>query len=166
MHLKISSVKRWPFCPHRDELTHCALVTPYGDVDLGQHWLSHYLNQCWLIITKVQWCSSDSNSSVTKSSLKMILLRFYWNLPGANELIVLASAWTGCHPEVAQSDCRPNEAWAVTSLPQPPSTTDQHGWSHTIFSEWPIRRKKMELDDWKITLFLSHSHRPVMKFEI
>ena len=22
---------------------------------------SHYLNQCWLIITKIQWCSSESN---------------------------------------------------------------------------------------------------------
>ena len=22
---------------------------------------SHYLNQCWLIITKVQWCSSEGN---------------------------------------------------------------------------------------------------------
>ena len=22
-----------------DELTHCGLVTPYGDRDLGQHWL-------------------------------------------------------------------------------------------------------------------------------
>ena len=42
-----------------------------GDRDLGQHWwqvmaccltaLSHYLNQCWLIITKVLWCSSEGN---------------------------------------------------------------------------------------------------------
>ena len=43
-------------------LTHCGLVTPYGDRDLGQHWIrkwltapSHYLNQCWLIISVVQW---------------------------------------------------------------------------------------------------------------
>ena len=21
------------------QLTHCGLVTPYGDIDLGQHWL-------------------------------------------------------------------------------------------------------------------------------
>ena len=42
---------------------------------------SHYLNQCWLIITKVQWCSSKGNfawdiwlsqPSVTKISLKII----------------------------------------------------------------------------------------------
>ena len=53
---------------------------------------SHYLNQCWLIITKVQWCSSEavslkkSQPSVTKISMKIIFVRFYWNLLGANEL--------------------------------------------------------------------------------
>ena len=42
-------------------LTHCGLVTPYGDIDLDQHWLaapSHYLNQCWVIISSAQWYSS------------------------------------------------------------------------------------------------------------
>ena len=31
---------------------------------------SHYLNQCWLIITKVQWCSSEGNFAryITASS--------------------------------------------------------------------------------------------------
>ena len=86
MHLKRSSAKRRPFClglnvlrtqPHLHDsthidhaidlqtsnLTHCGLVMPYGDRDLGQHWLrcltatSHYLNQCWLIISDVQWYS-------------------------------------------------------------------------------------------------------------
>ena len=36
---------------------------------------NHYLNQCWLIISKV-----------TKVSLKITYLRLNWNLPGANEL--------------------------------------------------------------------------------
>ena len=45
-----------------EKLTHCGLVTPYGDRDLGQHCQvmaccltapSHYLNQCWLIISEV-----------------------------------------------------------------------------------------------------------------
>ena len=40
---------------HRSRLTlaqvmACCLTAP-----------SHYLNQCWLIITKVQWCSSEGN---------------------------------------------------------------------------------------------------------
>ena len=50
-------------------LTHCGLVTPYGDIDLTLiHVMacclmapSRYLNQCWLIINKVQWHSSEGN---------------------------------------------------------------------------------------------------------
>ena len=43
-------------------LTHSGPVTPYGNIELVQHWLgviacclrapSHYLNHCWLIISK------------------------------------------------------------------------------------------------------------------
>ena len=40
---------------------------------------SHYLSQCWLIIGKVKWDSSDSN--FTRDHLK-----FHSNFPGANEL--------------------------------------------------------------------------------
>ena len=56
----------------------CCLTTP-----------SHYQNQCWLSITKVQWCSSEGKFAwyITKICLKIIFLRFYWNLRGANELI-------------------------------------------------------------------------------
>ena len=52
---------------------------------------SHYLNQCRLIISKVQWHSSDGNSmtrdtSATKISLRITYLKFISNLPGANML--------------------------------------------------------------------------------
>ena len=54
---------------------------------------SHYLNQCWLIICKVQWHPSESNFtrdtsaiSVTEISLKITYLKFCSNFPGANEL--------------------------------------------------------------------------------
>ena len=52
---------------------------------------SHYLNQCWLIINKVQWHSSECNftrdaSAITEISLKITYLNFCSNLPGANEL--------------------------------------------------------------------------------
>ena len=56
----------------------CCLTTP-----------SHYLNQCWLINSKVQWHSSECNftrypqPSVTVISLK---IKFCYNLSGANEL--------------------------------------------------------------------------------
>ena len=53
---------------------------------------SHYMNQCWFITSKVQWCSSegtytwDITTISTKISFKIIFLRFYWNLRGTNEL--------------------------------------------------------------------------------
>ena len=47
---------------------------------------SHYLNQCWLIINKVQWHFTRDTSSVTEISLKITYLKFCSNLPGANEL--------------------------------------------------------------------------------
>ena len=54
---------------------------------------SHYLNQCWLIISKVQWHSSESilqdipQPSVTEISLKMAYLKLCSNLPVDKELI-------------------------------------------------------------------------------
>ena len=71
---------------------------------------SHYLNQCWIIISKVQWHSSECNleempqPSVTEISFKITYLRFCSNLPGANELRYhslnspCASVWAGGHP--------------------------------------------------------------------
>ena len=53
---------------------------------------SHYLNQCWLIITHYgpvhqRAISIEiSQPTVTKISLKIIFLRFYWNLPRDSEL--------------------------------------------------------------------------------
>ena len=76
-------------------LTHCGLVTPYGDIDLDQHWLtapSHYLNQCWVIISAVQWYSSGAISqeitqlSITEMYLKITYLKFRSKLPGPNVL--------------------------------------------------------------------------------
>ena len=54
---------------------------------------SHYLNQCWLIINKVQWHSSEGNfakdipaTKIIKISLKITYLKFHSNHPGVNEL--------------------------------------------------------------------------------
>ena len=54
---------------------------------------SHYLNQCWLIISKVHWHSSEGNfakdTSATnhKNQLEITFLKLLSNLPGANELM-------------------------------------------------------------------------------
>ena len=56
------------FHPGFNELTHCGLATPYGKRSGSTlaHVMvccltapSHYLNQCWLIISKVLWHSSE-----------------------------------------------------------------------------------------------------------
>ena len=53
---------------------------------------SHYLNQCWLIISEVQRQSTEGNftklpqPSITKVSLKFTCVKFHSNLRGANEL--------------------------------------------------------------------------------
>ena len=89
----------------RQILTPCGLVTPYGDINLGQHWLRQ-----WLVAWRHQaitWTSVDLSSvrssgihlrailqeipqpSVTwvnEISLKISYLKFCSNLPGVNEL--------------------------------------------------------------------------------
>ena len=42
-------------------LTHCGLVTSYGDTDLA---LSHHLNQCWLSISEILWHSYECHYSI------------------------------------------------------------------------------------------------------
>ena len=83
-------------------LTHCGLVTPYGDSDPGQHWLRYWLVS-WrhqaITWTNVDLSSLRSNDvhlraisleiSVTKISLNFFFFfsfLFHWNLPGAKEL--------------------------------------------------------------------------------
>ena len=38
----MSSAKWRPFCLGLNVLTHCGLVTPYGNIDLGQHLLRYW----------------------------------------------------------------------------------------------------------------------------
>ena len=53
---------------------------------------NHYLNQCWLITTKVYWHSSDGNSTTDTSAIshqnwfENQLFKFHSDLPGTNEL--------------------------------------------------------------------------------
>ena len=72
MHFKTSSAKWRPFCLSFNVLTHSGLVTPFGKNKSGLTLVqimtcclmapSHYLDQCWLIINKVQRHSSEKNS--------------------------------------------------------------------------------------------------------
>ena len=69
-------------------LTHCGLVTPYSNIDhrstLAQVMAyclmtpSNYLNQCWLVISKVQWDLSKGNFTRDTSAIN------HWNWPENN----------------------------------------------------------------------------------
>ena len=87
----------------RNELTHWGLVTPYGDSDLGQHWL-----RLWLVAWRHQaitwtnvdlsvrpsdihlWASSQKipQPSITEIIWKIKDVKFHSNFPGANEFIM------------------------------------------------------------------------------
>ena len=83
-------------------LTHCGLVTPCGDRDLGQHYL-RWLLVAWrhqaITWTIVDWSSVKSSDiqiraisqvmsqpSITKICLKITCLKYHANFPEANEL--------------------------------------------------------------------------------
>ena len=83
-------------------LIHCGLVTPYGEIDLGQHWLRQWL-VAWqhqaITWTNVDLSSGSSNDIHlrvisqdipqpwnTYINLEIIFLKCYSNLPEANEL--------------------------------------------------------------------------------
>ena len=115
MHLNMSSAKYQPFCwglnvfMHWGRLTYCGLMTPYGDRDLGQHWLRQ-----WLVAWRHQaitWTNVDFPSampigihlstilqeilqpSIIKLSWKINFLKFHSNLPGVNESTAIADIW-------------------------------------------------------------------------
>ena len=74
---------------------------------------SHYLNQCWLIISKVQWHASENNFMRDTlficdwSFLKIDHLKFYQNPPGANELKMQPSCFPGALPRWYSSQTKP-----------------------------------------------------------
>ena len=103
MHLKMLSTKWHPLCLGLNVLTHWGIVTPYGDIELGQHWLRLWLD-AWQH-QAITWTNVDLSSVrstqiflgiisekisqplIPEISLKIICLNFHSKLPGANELI-------------------------------------------------------------------------------
>ena len=119
-------------------------MAPYGVRDLGQYWLRK-----WLVAWRHQaitWTNADLSSlrssdvhmraisleisqpSVTKISLKSISLRFYWNLPWANELNVLAPS------PIARSVCDRAFSLSVSGVyeKEPPS-----------FESWSLHKRQL-----------------------
>ena len=94
--------KWWLFCSDLNKLTHCGLVTPYGDTELGQHWLRQWLGAwrhqaiTWTNVD-LSWvrCNGihlralsldDVKIPINKIRLKIAVLKWHPGLPGANEL--------------------------------------------------------------------------------
>ena len=74
------AIWRWRSWSTLVQVMACCLTAP-----------SHYLNQCWLIISTVQCHPSESNftkdtSAISEITLKMTYLKFCSYRPGANEL--------------------------------------------------------------------------------
>ena len=98
---------------HVKALTHWGLVTPFGDIDLGQHWLMQWL-VAWrhqaITWTNVDWSSVKSTDihiraisqempqpPITKIYLKITCLKFHANFPGADELMECGSLFIPDH---------------------------------------------------------------------
>ena len=60
--LSMKSPKWQLFCTGFNELTHCGLVTPYGDRDLGQHWLRYYGRLVAWRHQAITWTNVDLSS--------------------------------------------------------------------------------------------------------
>ena len=126
----------------RMKLTHCGLVTPYDDIDLGQHWLRLWLG-AWRH-QAITWTSVDLSSvkssdihlntiaqeipqpPITKISLKMTCLRFHLNLPGANELTHCAVNKITAAPQLLSSS---QNAFFCTEISIcDPNLTEVYSW--------------------------------------
>ena len=86
-------------------ITHSGLVTPYGDIDLGQHWLRQWLVawqhqaitrsnddfslrslDCFIHLRAISQCVPNLLFCIYIMSLKIILLKLLPHLPRANDL--------------------------------------------------------------------------------
>ena len=65
------AIQRYKYLPTMAQVMACCLTAP-----------SHYLNQYWLLIDRVQWHSPEGSNT----RLKITSLKFNSKLPGANEL--------------------------------------------------------------------------------
>ena len=87
---------------------------------------SHYLSQCWVIVSKVQWHSWEGNlqklpqPSITKINLKIPNIKSYSNPPWVNKLI----SWHPIDQQVAENFNNP--VWWQNSGPLWPMLVCRH----------------------------------------
>ena len=92
---------------------------------------SHDLNQCWLIISKIQWHSSEGILTRDTPALNFqIKNNFHSNLPGANELKCIWKLYPIWPNTLENIDC-----WRVNSMPPQPLTCYAHERSEAVLSQ-------------------------------
>ena len=98
-------------------LTHCGLVTPYGDIDLCQHWFITWTNvdftsawSCGIHLRALAW--ENLKIPISKTRLKIAFLKLHSDLRGTNELtlwglrkMVTILQTTYCNAFVSASVC-------------------------------------------------------------
>ena len=153
-------------------ITHCGSVmrlTPYGIMDLSRDWLtewclmvpSHYLNQSWLNIIRVQHCSPKGKALemliivISKIHLKVTPLRSKDNLLYQCQICLSCSSF---HPLPPQLSCVTmavpattiTTASQTTATDAPVLTTSSRGlslWTYAMMTssnEWRIVSRTLE----------------------
>ena len=130
----------WPLEDVAVILTHCGLVTPYGDMDLCRHWFRLWLVAWWhqaITWTNVDWSSvKSSDIHIRAISLEMpnafgnyistISFKFprgQWIKRIIFKLILQNITWGTCHPSSCQwpslDQIMAYHHFAAKPLPQP-----------------------------------------------
>ena len=112
------------------KLSHCGLVMPYGDIDLGQHWLRYWL-AVWrhqaitwtnVDLSSVKFCANHVRSnkkvlmySICKMSLEHTLVKLLPDLPGINELtlLMLKLEHSGRIRSIFLNHCKHSHTWEL-----------------------------------------------------
>ena len=108
----------------------------------------HYLNQCWFIISKVQWHSCEGifhkipQPSVTKISLKTIFLKFQEKSPRGQWVNCMAVFFLVrllcCTPVCVAGDCCVSITWGWTAAHRWQTCSGTVNWtpSSTTWPNW------------------------------
>ena len=107
----------------------------------------HYLNQCWLIISNVQWHSSKGKFTRDTSAInhcKIKYLKFHSNFPGANELIIDHVAFATANKK-NKTECFCPLECNLTSFTSTPSVASLSSFGVTELLHGNIERMKKRL---------------------
>ena len=142
---------KWKIC--------CGLVTLYGVINLGQHWLGYWL-VAWrhqaIIWTNVDWSSVKSTCihiraisqeipqpSITKIPWKITYLKCHSNFPGGSELTRRTTSCKQNHWFDAIDSQR------LTPPPPPPPPLFRRWHFQTHFHEWKYYIFYSNLSNWQ-----------------